>query len=128
MKIVNVVAGIIIKDNRILSAQRGYGEFKGKWEFPGGKIENGEAEETALKRELMEELGILVEVGRAIGNVEYDYETFHLNMSCYICRILDGEIKLMEHKACQWLEVTDLRRVDWLPADINVVELLERFI
>lgn len=128
MKAVNVVAGIIIKDNQIFSAQRGYGEFKGKWEFPGGKIENGESEAIALGRELMEELGVLVEVGQFVGNIEYDYETFHLKMSCYICRILEGEVKLMEHTSCQWLEVSNLRKVDWLPADIKVVELLERLI
>lgn len=125
-KKLQVVAAIICKDNRIFATQRGYGEFRGQWEFPGGKVEPGETPEEALIREIKEELDIEISVGKYIHTVEYDYPTFHLSMLCFICKILSGSLVLKEHEEARWLEKDNLYSVDWLPADLEIVSLLER--
>ncbi|MBO5699707.1 MAG: 8-oxo-dGTP diphosphatase MutT [Bacteroidaceae bacterium] len=126
MKTIQVVAAIIKnKDGEIFATQRGYGEFEGLWEFPGGKIEVGERSEEALIREIQEELGINILVKDFLCVTEYDYPNFHLRMECYICEIDSGYIELKEHKSAQWLTVDTLDRVEWLPADIKVIEALK---
>ena len=125
-KKLQVVAAIICKDNRIFATQRGYGEFRVQWEFPGGKVEPGETPEEALIREIKEELDIEISVGKYIHTVEYDYPTFHLSMLCFICKILSGSLVLKEHEEARWLEKDNLYSVDWLPADLEIVSLLER--
>ena len=122
MKTVNVVAAIIIKDKKIFATQRGYGEFKGGWEFPGGKIEEGETPQEALKREIMEELDTEISVGELIDTIEYDYTTFHLSMDCFWCEIVKGDLVLKEHEAAKWLTSNELNNVDWLPADITLIK------
>jgi 8-oxo-dGTP diphosphatase len=124
MKSIEVVAAIIRQGNTILATQRGYGEFEGGWEFPGGKIEPGEAPEQALVREILEELVVTVTVDSFILTVEYTYETFHLTMHCYICTIVEGEISLLEHSTMRWLDADHLDEVSWLPADRAVVEAI----
>ena len=121
MKIIRVVAAIIIHDNRVFATQRGYGEFKDGWEFPGGKIEAGETPEEALVREIKEELDTQIEVGELVDTVEYDYPAFHLSMDCFICRIIDGDLVLKEHEAAKWLTRDQLDGVDWLPADLALI-------
>ncbi|WP_408069246.1 (deoxy)nucleoside triphosphate pyrophosphohydrolase [Butyrivibrio sp. JL13D10] len=122
MKTVNVVAAIICdnynKKTKIFATQRGYGEYKDGWEFPGGKIEKGETPEQALVREIREELGAKIRVHDLIDVIDYDYETFHLHMHCYWATVLDGELQLLEHEAAKWLDTFSLRSVDWLPADL----------
>ena len=126
MKAIEVVAALITDDQgRILATQRGYGDMKDGWEFPGGKIEPGETPEQALKREIHEELAVTVEVGQLLGTVEWDYPTFHLTMHCYWCTSIDGHLALLEHEAAQWLTRDMLWSVDWLPADRQVVNLIE---
>lgn len=125
MKVINVVAAIIVKDNKIFATQRGYGDFKGGWEFPGGKIEENETPEEALKREILEELNVHINVDKYIYTVEYDYPKFHLSMRCYICSLLDENIELIEHSAAKWLAINELETVDWLPADIEIIHLLK---
>lgn len=126
MKTINVVAAIILdEEKRILATQRGYGEYEGWWEFPGGKIEPGEGPEVALRREIMEELGVEIVVENLLCTVEYDYPKFHLSMLCYMCRISNGEIDLREHKSAQWLTKETLDDVEWLPADVEVIKLLK---
>ena len=127
MKSIKVVAAIIVKDEMIFATQRGYGEFKDGWEFPGGKIESGESEQAALIREIKEELKAEVSVGKLLHVVEYDYPTFHLTMSCYLCTLKSDSITLMEHEAAKWLGMDDIDSVDWLPADIEVVEALKKY-
>ncbi|HHX60373.1 MAG TPA: 8-oxo-dGTP diphosphatase MutT, partial [Epulopiscium sp.] len=122
MKVVRVSAAIIIKDNKVLATQRGHGEFKGGWEFPGGKIEEGETAKKALIREIKEELDIIIEVGELFKIVEYDYPGFHLTMNCFLCKIKSGEIVLKEHEAIKWLTKDTLKSVEWLPADIGLIE------
>lgn len=122
MKVVRVSAAIIIKDNKVLATQRGHGEFKGGWEFPGGKIEEGETAKKALIREIKEELDIIIEVGELFKIVEYDYPAFHLTMNCFLCKIKSGEIVLKEHEAIKWLTKDTLKSVEWLPADIGLIE------
>lgn len=122
MKQIKVAAAVIVKGDRIFATQRGHGEFKGKWEFPGGKIESGETSQEALKREIREELEIQIEVGKRIAKVEYDYPNFHLSMECFLCSICLGNIVLKEHEAAKWLAKEELKSVGWLPADIEVVE------
>lgn len=124
MKIVNVVAAIIKHENKIFATQRGYGEFEGGWEFPGGKIEEGETASQALVREIKEELDIEVEVGKLIDTVEYDYPNFHLTMHCFLCTIKSGKIVLKEHSAGKWLTKETFNTVEWLPADEGLVEKL----
>ena len=125
MKTVRVVAAVIRKDNKIFATQRGYGEFKDGWEFPGGKIEEGETPEQALAREIKEELNTEIQVGELIGTIEYDYPKFHLSMDCFWCEIMQGGLELKEHEAARWLSKEELYSVDWLPADVGVVEKIE---
>jgi 8-oxo-dGTP diphosphatase len=128
MKTVNVVAAVICDDynkkTKIFATQRGYGEYKDGWEFPGGKIEEGETPEAALKREIREELGAEIEVHDLIDVIDYDYETFHLHMNCYWATLAGGELKLLEHEAAKWLGSADLESVDWLPADLSLLPKL----
>ncbi len=126
MKHIEVVAGIIKDGDKIFATQRGYGEFKDGWEFPGGKIEPGETPQQALARELKEELAIDVNVGDFLCTVDYDYPTFHLTMHCFYCSVTGGELTLLEHEAAKWLKTTELHSVNWLPADVEVVAALER--
>ena len=127
MKTVRVVAAVIKAekengDPMIFATQRGYGEFKDGWEFPGGKVEPGETPQAALKREIMEELETEIEVGDLIETIEYDYPTFHLSMDCFWAEIVKGDLVLREHEAAKWLTREQLESVDWLPADLGLVE------
>lgn len=124
MKTIHVVAAIIKDGNKIFATQRGYGEFKDGWEFPGGKVEKGETPEAALKREIEEELETEIEVGDYLTTVEYDYPNFHLSMRCYWATIIEGKPVLLEHEAARWLTYEELDSVDWLPADLEVVKHL----
>ena len=127
MKTIEVVASIIHQNGKILATQRGYGDFKGLWEFPGGKIEPGETPEEALCREIQEELGITISVENHICTIEYDYPNFHLTMHCYWCSIDQGELVLNEHQSARWLEKSEWESVEWLPADIEVVKELQKY-
>ena len=122
MKTIEVVAAIIHQGGKILATQRGYGEWKGMWEFPGGKMEAGETEEEAIVREIREELCVDIRVERKVCTVEYDYPQFHLRMHCFWCSIVEGELELKEHQSARWLAKEEWRCVDWLPADVLVVE------
>ena len=122
MKKIEVVAAIIREGNTIFATQRGYGDFKGMWEFPGGKMEAGELPEAALTREIREELAVEVSVGARLCTVDYDYPQFHLTMHCYWCRIIEGTPQLLEHQSARWLTPETLHEVEWLPADVAVVE------
>lgn len=121
-KVIEVVAAIIRDGDRIFATQRGYGEFKDGWEFPGGKIEAGETPEQALIREIKEELDIEIKVGELLHTVEYDYPKFHLRMYCFFCTIKSGELVLREHEAAKWLTKETLNSVEWLPADLELVD------
>lgn len=121
MKTINVVAAVIMKEGRVFATQRGYGEFKDGWEFPGGKVEEGESPEEALRREIREELEVEVNVGDLIDTIEYDYPAFHLSMKCYACTIAGGSPHLLEHEAARWLSADQLDSVAWLPADITLI-------
>lgn len=121
MKTINVVAAVIMKEGRVFATQRGYGEFKDGWEFPGGKVEAGESPEEALRREIREELEVEVNVGDLIDTIEYDYPAFHLSMKCYACTIAGGSPHLLEHEAARWLSADQLDSVVWLPADITLI-------
>ena len=125
MKKIEVVAGIACRENKILATQRGYGEFKDGWEFPGGKLEAGETRVDALKRELREELDMEVVVGELLETVEYDYPQFHLTMHCYLCQLAKKKFVLKEHEAARWLGKNQLDEVAWLPADEGIVEKLK---
>ena len=130
MKTVRVEAAVIkaIDENGepiIFATQRGYGEFKGGWEFPGGKIEEGEIPQEALKREILEELDTEISVGELIETIEYDYPTFHLSMDCFWCEIVNGNLVLKEHEAAKWLKREELGSVDWLPADVTLIEQIK---
>ena len=122
MKTIKVVAAIIIHKKHILATQRGYGDFKGGWEFPGGKIEPGETPQEALCREIKEELDVELYVGEPFQTVEYDYPNFHLSMDCFLCGVKSGKVVLKEHEASRWLTVDELDSVDWLPADRGLIE------
>ena len=122
MKTINVVAAIIRDGDRIFATQRGYGDFKDGWEFPGGKVEEGETPQEALKREIEEELKTEIEVGDYITTIEYDYPKFHLSMRCYWATIVDGKPVLLEHEAARWLTKDTIDSVDWLPADVTIIE------
>ena len=126
MKTVRVVAAVIKAENEkgqpiIFVTQRGYGDLKGGWEFPGGKIEEGETPQEALKREIMEELDTEISVGDLIDTIEYDYPTFHLSMDCFWCQIVKGDLVLKEHEAAKWLSKDELDSVEWLPADVTLI-------
>ena len=130
MKIVRVVAAVIKTTNEegepiIFATQRGYGDFRGGWEFPGGKIEQGETPKEALRREIKEELDIEINVGDLIETVEYDYPTFHLSMDCFWCEMIKGTPVLKEHEAARWLKKQELRDVNWLPADIALINKIK---
>ena len=126
MKSIEVVAAIIHDaEGRIFATQRGYGDMKDGWEFPGGKVEARESPEEALKREIFEELETKIQIERLVQTVEYDYPKFHLTMHCYWCRIESGSLTLKEHEAAKWLQLSDLDSVDWLPADRIVVEAIK---
>ncbi|HCQ55983.1 MAG TPA: 8-oxo-dGTP diphosphatase MutT [Clostridiales bacterium] len=127
MKNIKVVAAIMIENNKIFATQRGYGDFKDGWEFPGGKIEKGETSEEALIREIKEELDTTINVNKKIDTVEYDYPNFHLSMDCFICNILEGDLVLKEHEASKWLSKDELYSVDWLPADKKMIEKIEDY-
>ena len=124
MKKLEVVAAIIKENDKYFATQRGYGEYKGWWEFPGGKIENGESKEEALKREIREELVTEIEIDRFITTVQFDYPEFHLIMHCFICHITAGQPQLLEAKAAKWLNKNDLASVEWLPADRAILHLI----
>lgn len=124
MKTIKVVAAIIEKDGKIFATQRGYGNYKDWWEFPGGKIEAGETPEEALIREIKEELDTEIVVNDYLTTVEYDYPEFHLSMDCFMCSILYGDLKLLEHESAIWLPIDDMWHVNWLPADVQVVEAI----
>ena len=126
MKQIEVVAAIIRKEGCIFATQRGYGDFKDGWEFPGGKMEPGESPEDALKREIWEELETRIVVERLVRTVDWDYPKFHLNMHCFWCHIESGSLILKEHEAARWLSKDQLDSVDWLPADKDVVELIKK--
>ena len=123
-KYIEVVAAIILRDGKLFATQRGYGEWKDWWEFPGGKIEPGEDPEDALKREIREELATEIEVGELLSTVEYDYPKFHLTMHCYMCKVVSGNLVLLEHEAAKWLCRNELDSVNWLPADVEVIRKL----
>lgn len=127
MKTIRVVAAVIRAVNgdgrqMIFATQRGYGEFKGGWEFPGGKIEDGETPQEALKREIIEELETEIKVGDLIDTIEYDYPAFHLSMDCFWAEIVSGDLILKEHEAARWLTIENLNSVDWLPADVTLID------
>lgn len=126
MKTIRVVAAVIRDGDRIFATQRGHGEYKDGWEFPGGKIEPGETPQEALVRELKEELDITTIVGELIDTIEYDYPEFHLSMDCFWCTIAEGEPVLKEHEAARWLTKEKLDSVDWLPADVTLVEKIRK--
>lgn len=146
LKSIHVVAAIIFRNapsqnvpsseptftshtRQVLATQRGYGEFKGGWEFPGGKIEKGETPETALKREIKEELAAQIQVKNLLHTIEYDYPTFHLSMQCFECELLgQKEISLLEHNAAKWLDKTNLYTVNWLPADVEILPKIEELL
>lgn len=123
-KAINVAAAIIKTQNQIFATQRGYGPFKDGWEFPGGKIEEGETPEQALIREIKEELDTEIEIGELVDIVEYDYPDFHLTMHCFMCTIKSGDLVLKEHEAAKWLTKETLYSVDWLPADKDLIDKL----
>lgn len=130
MKTVRVVAAVICdsieEKKKIFSTARGYGDLKGGWEFPGGKIEENETPEEAVIREIREELGATVKVGDMIDTIEYDYPTFHLSMDCFWCEVESGELKLFEAEDAKWLTKDELDSVDWLPADITLIDKIRR--
>lgn len=128
MKQIEVAAAIIIQDNRVFATQRGYGEFKDGWEFPGGKVESGEIPREALRREIREELDTEIEVGQLLTVVEYDYPRFHLKMHCFLCSVVSGKLILKEHEAAAWLTGDALYSVDWLPADLEVLEKIKEIL
>ena len=131
MKSIRVVAAVIRSVNEddvpvVFATQRGYGDYKDWWEFPGGKIESGETPEKALVREIREELAAGITVERFLTTVEYDYPEFHLSMDCFWCSLSEGHFTLLEHEAAKWLPLDDLRQVNWLPADVLVIEAIHQ--
>ena len=131
MQIIKVVAAIICDDmekkNRIFATARGYGDLKGGWEFPGGKVESGEKPKQALKREIMEELNTEIKVGELIDTIEYDYPTFHLSMDCFWAEVVSGQLELKEAEAAKWLTKDQLDSVAWLPADITLIDKIRQY-
>lgn len=139
MKQIHVVAAVIVRNichpeldsgsiKQVFATQRGYGEFKDWWEFPGGKIEQGETEEAALKREIREELATEISVGEKLGTVEYDYPTFHLTMECFLCGVVSGKLTLLEHENAKWLDANELATLNWLPADKIILDKVAMFL
>ena len=134
MKQVTVSGAIILRTNpetnkkEIFATQRGYGEYKGWWEIPGGKIEQGETPEECIVREIREELATEVRAEKILGVVDYDYPNFHLTMHCILCTIVSGELKLLEHEAARWLDAENLRSVNWLPADQLILDIIEEIL
>ena len=133
MKKIRVVAAMIVakKNNdekMVFATQRGYGELKDGWEFPGGKIEEGETPEEAIVREIKEELDTVIKVDKFIDTIEYDYPEFHLSMDCFLCTIIDGDLVLKEHEAARWLTKETLDSVDWLPADVTIIDAVRELI
>ena len=126
MKTINVVAAVIRKDNMVFATQRGYGEFKDGWEFPGGKVEANETPEEAIVREIHEELETKIIVDEYLHTIEYDYPTFHLSMKCYLCHVAEGDLILVEHEAAKWLTKDTLASVEWLPADQELIPIIEK--
>ena len=124
MKTIHVVAAVIRNGNKIFTTQRGYGDYKDFWEFPGGKIEPGETPRQALVREIEEELDTEIVVGDLLTTIEYDYPEFHLSMQCFWCKVEEGKLTLKEHEAAQWLDVENLDSVAWLPADLSIIPLI----
>ena len=125
MKTINVVAALIVHDGRIFATKRGYGDWRGWWEYPGGKQEPGETPEDALVREIREELATEISVDRYVTTVEWDYPTFHLSMRCYLCSVVSGSLTLLEHEAAAWLDREHLRSVKWLPADEAILDEID---
>ena len=125
MKTIEVVAAIIEKDGAVLATQHGYGDFAGRWEFPGGKVEPGETPEQAIVREIAEELRATIVIDRFVATVDYDYDTFHLTMHCFLAHVAKGQLELLEHSAARWLSLEHIDEVDWLPADVAVVEAIK---
>ena len=128
MKRIEVVAAVIVRDGKVFATQRGYGEWKGWWEFPGGKMEAGESPQEALVREIREELDTEIEVGELLETVEWDYPTFHLTMHCFLCSLLSDSIHLNEHEAAAWLSATTIHSVRWLPADEGLTSKIKDII
>ena len=128
IKTIEVVAAIIIKDNQVFATQRGYGQWQGWWEFPGGKIEPGETPEAALTREIREELNAEITVGHLLQTIEWDYPAFHLTMRCYLCTLNSDQLHLNEHSASAWLTRKTLRSVTWLPADVVILDRIEELL
>ena len=128
MKQIKVVAAVIIRDGKVFATQRGYGEFKDWWEFPGGKLGPGETPEDALVREIREELATEISVDRYVTSVEWDYPTFHLSMRCYLCSVISGSLTLLEHEAAAWLDREHLHSVKWLPADDVILDEIDRLL
>ena len=126
MKTIRVVAAVIRNEDKIFATARGYGEFKGGWEFPGGKIDAGETPEEALRREIKEELDTEIAVDKLFTTIDYDYPTFHITMHCYLCTIENGSLTLLEHEAAKWLSLEQLDSVTWLPADLLVIAELQK--
>ena len=132
MKTITVSGAIILRESNgikeIFATQRGYGDFKGGWEIPGGKLEPGETPQQCIVREIHEELATEVKADKVIGVVDYDYPTFHLTMHCILCTIVSGDLKLLEHEAAKWLNKETLRSVDWLPADLLILPEIEKLL
>ena len=125
MKTIQVAAAVIVDGSRIFATQRGYGPYKDWWEFPGGKIEQGETSEDALRREILEELDTVIEIERKLTTVEYDYPEFHLHMECFLAKIIKGDLVLKEHEASKWLSLNETDSLKWLPSDLQVIDALK---
>lgn len=128
MKTIEVVAAIIKKDHKIFVTQRGYGEFKDGWEFPGGKVEKGETKQQALIREIKEELDTVIQVDFYLDTIEYDYPSFHLSMDCFVCSIVEGNLILKEHEDSKWITKEEIETLNWLPADLTIIDKVKELI